>query len=74
MSKIVISDDLCKGCKLCVEECPKKLIEISTSLNINSYYPAVFKHDNSCNACLLCALICPEAAIEVWREKRKSSE
>lgn len=69
--KIVIDEKLCKGCKLCIEVCPKKLIEVSSKLNINSYYPAKFKEDGECNACTLCAIVCPEVAIEVYRERKK---
>jgi 2-oxoglutarate ferredoxin oxidoreductase subunit delta len=69
--KIVIDEKFCKGCNLCIEFCPKKLIETSTHLNINSYYPAKFIDNGECNGCAICATVCPEVAIEVYREKVK---
>ena len=70
--KILIDADSCKGCYLCIEACPKGLIQKSDNLNINSYYPAEFiDKDESCNGCMLCALICPEVSIEVYRKNEK---
>jgi 2-oxoglutarate ferredoxin oxidoreductase subunit delta len=65
---IEISQELCKGCALCVSFCPKQLISTSDKLNASGYLPAVFKDNGECTGCAVCALVCPEVAIEVYRD------
>ena len=66
--KIIINAERCKGCGLCVKECPKGNIVISEDSNKAGYFPAR-EANKECTGCSLCALICPEAVIEVLREK-----
>lgn len=70
--KIVIDAERCKGCRLCVEVCPKDNISISKKSNKSGYFPAQAVNSD-CTGCCLCAIICPEAAIEVYREDKKRS-
>ena len=72
--KIVIDREWCKGCHLCIEVCPNKVIEVDQSLNKKGYSPARFKQtisegEKGCIACAQCATVCPEVAIEVYRAK-----
>jgi 2-oxoglutarate ferredoxin oxidoreductase subunit delta len=70
---IEIDQEFCKGCKLCIEFCPKGLISLSDTLNLSGYHPADFtekkggKEKGKCTGCSICAIICPEVAIEVYR-------
>jgi 2-oxoglutarate ferredoxin oxidoreductase subunit delta len=69
---IRINRDLCKGCGLCIEACPKGTIIMSEKLNIKGYRPAEYtENENSknrkCTGCALCAIVCPDVAIEVFR-------
>jgi 2-oxoglutarate ferredoxin oxidoreductase subunit delta len=69
VGKIVIDKELCKGCTLCVNACPQKLIVIADRINSKGYHPAEFVDPKGvCTGCTLCALTCPEVAIEVFRE------
>ncbi len=53
----------CKGCKFCVEYCPKDVLEMSTDFNRKGYhYPQVLKQ-GACVNCNLCEMICPEFSI-----------
>jgi len=65
---ITINSEFCKGCKFCIEYCPKGNIHITEKMNSKGYYTAGPKEGNECTGCALCALMCPEAAIEVYRE------
>ncbi len=65
---ITITKEFCKGCKFCIEYCPKDKIFISDNINLKGYYVAEPKEEKECTGCALCALMCPEAAIEVYRE------
>jgi len=64
---IEISQELCKGCALCIFCCPKQLLSTSNKLNAAGYLPAVFSDNGECTGCAICALVCPEVAIEVYR-------
>ncbi len=65
--KIVIDQELCKGCGVCISFCPRNLITLSDKLNAAGYLPSAFKDTDECTGCTSCALVCPEVAIEVYR-------
>ncbi|MGO9122218.1 MAG: ferredoxin family protein [Desulfomonilaceae bacterium] len=72
--RILIDEDRCKGCHICVEFCLMGLISVASDSNRKGYQPARFeeqKTDNrkACTGCTSCATVCPEIAIEVYREK-----
>lgn len=67
MPKIVIDRERCKGCGLCIEFCPRKVIVYSTEFNHRGVHPAKFTEEEKCTGCTFCAIMCPDAAIEVWR-------
>ncbi|MCX5897159.1 MAG: 4Fe-4S binding protein [Proteobacteria bacterium] len=67
---IHIDQELCKGCSLCIEFCPRCSIVIAKKLNIKGYYPADFVDKKECTGCATCAVMCPEAAIEVYRDEK----
>jgi len=67
--KIVINDELCKECGLCIISCKQGMIVKGNKYNLKGYFPARFdKSKGKCNACQTCALVCPEVAIEVYGE------
>lgn len=68
MAKVTFNDDLCKGCGLCVNACPKKILELEKSrLNSKGYHPAVCIDSTKCIGCTFCAVQCPDTAITVER-------
>lgn len=69
MGRIVIDQEQCKGCYLCIEACPKKLIVKGEIINHSGYHPAVFKNEeDNCIGCAMCAIRCPDIAIkEVYK-------
>lgn len=71
-NRIVIDEQLCKGCGLCTVACPHNLIEMSSELNKHGFLPAEISADAMlrCTGCTFCAQVCPDVAIEVYREKK----
>jgi NAD-dependent dihydropyrimidine dehydrogenase PreA subunit len=62
-----IDEEECKGCGLCIEACPPKVISLSERLNHYGYRTAVYS-GNGCTACGICFMACPEpGAITVLR-------
>lgn len=63
--RIIIEDDRCKGCMICIDTCKQKEIRASSKINKTGYNIVEFCNEGRCNACTLCAIVCPDAAIEV---------
>lgn len=53
----------CKGCELCIDFCPRRVLARSPQTNSKGYhYPVVLK-EGECANCQMCYLICSEFAI-----------
>ena len=66
MAKITFKTDLCKGCGLCVDACPKNLLTIdSDHINAKGYSPAMMTDMEKCIGCAFCATMCPDCIITV---------
>jgi 2-oxoglutarate ferredoxin oxidoreductase subunit delta len=70
-----IDVDECKGCGLCIEACPPKVIGMSEHLNHYGYRTAMYA-GAGCTGCGICFMACPEpGAITVMRlAMRKSNQ
>ncbi len=69
LGKIVIDQEVCKGCGYCISACPKDCISQDDKFNSSGYYPVIFCNTGQCTGCAICAVSCPDIAIEVWREE-----
>ena len=68
MPQIIVDENLCKGCELCVDSCPRKIIRLSPDrINLKGYHPAELTDAEKCTGCKACALMCPDVAIKVER-------
>ena len=56
--ELIINVDWCKGCGICVEFCPRKVLEIK-------HDKVVAANPGQCIKCALCELRCPDYAIYV---------
>ena len=66
MNRVTFNEDLCKGCGLCVEACPKKIIALAAeALNKKGYHPAKITDQEKCIACAMCATMCTDVVITV---------
>ncbi|MGA2168778.1 MAG: 4Fe-4S dicluster domain-containing protein [Terracidiphilus sp.] len=54
-----VNVDECKGCGLCVEACPPKVIGMSERLNHYGYRTATYA-GTGCTGCGICFMVCPE--------------
>ena len=45
MAKLYIREDICKGCGLCIEVCPKKILALhKEKINAKGYHPITVTH------------------------------
>lgn len=70
MAKIVIEEERCKGCELCVQFCPPKVLAMSTRLNSRGFYTVELTDEARCTSCAACALVCPDLVITVFKAER----
>ena len=66
MPRIIVNENLCKGCEMCVNACPKHIIALDTQkINPKGYHPAKLMQPDQCTGCKSCATMCPDVAITV---------
>jgi 2-oxoglutarate ferredoxin oxidoreductase subunit delta len=54
-----VNAEECKGCGLCAEACPPKVIHLSETLNGYGYRTATYA-GAGCTGCGICFFACPE--------------
>jgi NAD-dependent dihydropyrimidine dehydrogenase PreA subunit len=66
--KVLINEDECKGCGLCIDICPENVLEFTKGFNKMGYHPAGYK-GQGCIGCGYCFYQCPEpGAIAVFKK------
>jgi 2-oxoglutarate ferredoxin oxidoreductase subunit delta len=57
--RIEVREEECKGCGLCVDACPPRVMKLSERFNAHGYHPAVYL-GRGCTGCGVCFYACPE--------------
>jgi len=66
MPRVSFKEDDCKGCGLCIDACPKKILEFCKGkLNKKGYSPVECVDQEKCIGCAMCATMCPDVVIKV---------
>ncbi len=60
MVDIVITEDACRGCRLCIDVCPTEVLSFNETELL-----ATIEQAEDCIACLSCAYLCPSSAIRL---------
>ncbi|MFH1715167.1 MAG: 4Fe-4S dicluster domain-containing protein [Elusimicrobiota bacterium] len=55
----------CKGCALCIDVCPKKILKLSNDLNEKGYHYIVITDADECIGCGACYTVCPDCVFEI---------
>lgn len=82
--EVRVNPEYCKGCRLCVTVCPRKVIEEGTELGEKGYVPPMVAHPEKCAnwkrtdkrkaVCEMCILTCPDHALELDEKARTQPE
>ncbi len=59
--RFTIIRQFCKGCRICVEFCPTKTLELDDRFKVKVAHP------EKCIACRMCEFRCPDMAIFVQK-------
>ena len=66
MARIAVDARYCKGCGLCVNACPKKILELDQdTISAKGYHPVKCIDESECIGCKSCMIMCPDVAIQV---------
>ena len=72
--RVTIDENRCKGCGVCVSECPPEILELSRArLNTIGYPPIVVTDMALCTGCGVCAVLCPDVVFTVYRQPPRKS-
>lgn len=71
---VIIREEECKGCELCVDACPVDVLSLASGLNSRGYHPSVYSGEG-CTGCGVCFYVCPEpGAITVYKRYDRMPE
>ncbi len=72
---VSIEEARCKGCGVCVPECPPGILQLSTRrLNTLGYAPVEVTDMEQCTGCAVCAVVCPDVAFTVFRQRARKRQ
>jgi 2-oxoglutarate ferredoxin oxidoreductase subunit delta len=66
---IVVDIERCKGCEVCMVNCPTDVIGMEASVNGKGYHYAYMENPEACTGCTNCSIVCPDGVITVYRVK-----
>jgi 2-oxoglutarate ferredoxin oxidoreductase subunit delta len=74
MPNIEINSKWCKSCYICVDVCPRKVLEIDQATFQKGRHPVLVAHLEDCTVCRQCELLCPDLAIVVSDDSKGEVE
>jgi 2-oxoglutarate ferredoxin oxidoreductase subunit delta len=63
--QVFLIPERCKGCKFCIQLCPREVLQVSEQTNAKGYHlPEIAPgKESDCVHCGFCTMVCPEFAI-----------
>jgi 2-oxoglutarate ferredoxin oxidoreductase subunit delta len=71
---LVVDEERCKGCGLCIQFCPAHVLALSRRLNHLGYHPVEVVQPENCTGCQACITMCPDVCLELYRCRPLPSE
>lgn len=66
---VEVNKERCKGCDLCVQACPCKVLALSKNVNKKGYTYSYMAQADDCIGCAACGYVCPDGCISVYKVK-----
>ncbi len=66
---IEVDTQHCKGCSVCIGNCPTGSIQLSKMVNNKGYHYVYMKNPNDCIGCASCGLVCPDGCLTIYKVK-----
>jgi 2-oxoglutarate ferredoxin oxidoreductase subunit delta len=66
---ISVDIERCKGCGVCVVNCPMNVISLAKEVNGKGYNYAYMAEPDKCIGCASCGIVCPDGVISVYKAK-----
>ena len=66
---VTIDREGCKGCGVCVNECPHDVLALHKEVNRYGYHYLYTKNPENCIGCANCGVVCPDTCITIYRAK-----
>ncbi len=71
---IRLNEIFCKGCNLCIEFCPRKVLAPSHQPNRKGVKVPIAVEPDKCTNCRYCEVVCPDSAIFIDTEDNSQNE
>jgi len=66
---VVVDNEGCKGCGLCVKACPEDVLRLNREVNSRGYHYSFMENPEQCIGCANCGVVCPDTCITIYRMK-----
>ena len=75
LQPVLVDDDRCKGCALCVAACPKAILALDESrVNVQGYHPVRITNPDACTSDAHCARVCPDCVLTILARPKPARE
>jgi 2-oxoglutarate ferredoxin oxidoreductase subunit delta len=64
---VVVNQEGCKGCELCVVACPQDVLALNMDVNSRGYHYSYMKNPEACIGCSNCGVVCPDTCLTIYR-------
>ena len=74
MYRLHLNPTYCKGCGICIDTCPKHVIESTRCLDAKGHMLPKEGNMIRCSGCRICELVCPDFAIAIEEDEPAEEE
>jgi len=70
---VVVVEERCKGCGLCVDVCAPRALELDERfVNAMGHHVVRLVDPDACTSCAKCARVCPDAVLTIYARPKEA--